>query len=93
MGRIALSDYLFQSLVCTTFLWLWARAVWQGRANRGLGPELCDLLGASSSQPVVVKALSLRPDGMDLQVADVRKTTTDGYVAQSRVAIREALDR
>jgi hypothetical protein len=74
-----------------TFLWLWARAVWQGRASRWLGPELCDLHGASSSQPAVVKALSLRPDGMDLEVADVRKTTTDAYVAQSRIAIREAL--
>ena len=76
-----------------SLLQLRARPVWRGRASRCVGPELCDLLGAGSSQPVVVTALPLRSNGMGLEVCDVRKTTNNAPVTQIRATPLAALCR
>src|SRR5712692_5782084 len=63
---------------------LWARAVRQGWVRCWVGPDLCDLRDANSSQPLVVAAVSVWSDGVGLEVADLRKTATDASVTRNR---------
>src|SRR5262249_22369288 len=57
------------------------RAVRQGRARCGVGPDPCYLRDANSSQPLVVAAVPLWSDGVDLEVADLQETATNAPVS------------
>ncbi len=73
VGRMALTNYLLQSLICTTIFYSYGLGLY-GRmgplANLFLG--LGDLQRADALQPVVAEHAPLRPDGVALAPHDVR---------------------
>ena len=65
-GRMALTNYLMQSLICMTYL-LWLRARPLGHAARAAGPVRGGgVRSAGRVQPLVAGAIPLRPDGVAL---------------------------
>jgi Protein of unknown function (DUF418) len=82
---MALSNYLFQSLVCTTLFYSYGLGLY-GSVHPAAGLALSFAIYSVQVplSTVVVMSLPLRSDGMVLEVPNVWKTAADVPVIQDR---------